>query len=230
MLIIADNKIPAKAKVNLQKYGEVIWLETSELTEKSISGHPDIFFCKTNKRLIVAPNLPDNYKKILSEHHIVFAEGSKAVRHSYPEAAVYNVVITENLLIHKTNITDTTILNDSKNLKHINVKQGFTRCSLLPLKEDHFITSDEGIHKTLVGKGFQTLLVTSDEIILPGHSHGFFGGACGVIENKIFIIGNLSYHRDGEQIKTFITRLDYEIIELYDGPLFDGGSLIVIGH
>ena len=228
MLIIADNRIPAQAKVNLQKYGEVIWLETSDITEASISGHPDIFFCKTDKHFIIAPNLPNEYKRLLSDHHIGFVEGSKAVKHSYPEAAVYNAVITENLLIHKTDITDTAILNDCKDLKQINVRQGFARCSLLPLRRNHFITSDEGIHKTLVKKGFQALLVNSDEIILPGHSHGFIGGTCGILENKIFIIGSLSFYNDSEKIKTFISQLDYEIIELYNGPLFDGGSLIFI--
>ena len=228
MLIIADKKIPEQAKINLQKYGEVIWLGTSNITEESISGHPDIFFCKTTSNLIVAPNLPALYKKILSANNIGYVEGDISVSEEYPIAAAYNAVITERLLIHKTDITDNIIQNDSKDLQKIHVRQGFTRCSLLPLKDDHFITSDNGIFKTLAAKGLKVLPVSADEIILPGHSHGFFGGVSGIHENKIFILGNLSHYSDGKKVKTFVFKLGYNVIELYDGPLFDCGSLIFI--
>jgi hypothetical protein len=230
MQIIADKRIHEQAKFCLQKFGEIIWLETSNITEKSISGHPDIFFCKTPNSLILAPNLPNIYKDHLSKNNIHFVEGRKNVGEKYPDAAIYNAVITDRYLIHKTNITDEIILNDGKDHQQISVRQGFTRCSLLPLKENHFITSDHGIFKTLTAKGFQVLLVSSDEIILPGHPHGFFGGACGVHENKIFILGNLVKYNDGEKVRIFISALGYEIIELYDGPLFDGGSLMFIGQ
>jgi len=64
MLIITDKKIPEQAKINLSKYGEHILLETSKITDESISGHPDVFFCKTLKKLIIAPNTPFFYKNI----------------------------------------------------------------------------------------------------------------------------------------------------------------------
>jgi len=228
MLIIADNRIPLQAKENLLKHGEVVWLETSNITEESVSGHPDIFFCRSNKNLIVAPNLPEAYKKILTKNEIRFVEGSRIVSTGYPAAAVYNAVITDKHLIHKTDITDKIILNDCEDLQQIHVMQGFTRCSLLSLKDGHFITSDTGISKSLVAKGLKGLLVSPDDIILPGHSHGFFGGVCGVIDDKIFMIGNLVFYSDAEKVKTFVSMLGYKVIELYDGPLFDGGSILFL--
>ena len=49
MLIIADNRIPLEAKNKLEKYGKLVLLKTSGITENSISGHPDIFFLQYYK-------------------------------------------------------------------------------------------------------------------------------------------------------------------------------------
>jgi hypothetical protein len=228
MLIIIDKKIPEEAKNNLRKYGELVMLGITGVTERSISGHPDIFFCKTQNKLIIAPNLPEDYKIILLENNIPFFKGKSEVSAKYPEAAHYNAVITKTHLIHRTDITDKEILNDCINLSKIHVSQGFTRCSLLALNENNFITSDEGIYKIIISFGFHVLLVTTDNIILPGQRYGFIGGACGIHENKLFIIGNLKHHKDGEKIKQFAGSINYNIIELYNGPLFDGGSIIFI--
>ena len=66
MLIIADKRIPNEAKNNLQRFGELVLLKTSGITEESISGHPDIFICEAAGKIIVAPDLPFDIKKISS--------------------------------------------------------------------------------------------------------------------------------------------------------------------
>ena len=66
MFIIADNRIPPQAKEKLSEYGEIINFSTKGITYEAISGHPDIFFCQVNNKLIVAPNLPDLYKNTLT--------------------------------------------------------------------------------------------------------------------------------------------------------------------
>jgi hypothetical protein len=228
MPIIADNRIPEEAKNKLEEYGELVLLKTSGITENSISCHPDIFFCNTPNGLVIAPNLPQQYKEILCNKNVSFTEGLLPVERTYPEAAKYNAVITEHYLIHRTDITDHIIVDACKELTSINVNQGFSRCSLFALKENHFITSDEGIYKTLLQQGMKVLLVSPDGIILQDHPNGFFGGACGINRNQLFILGALKHFKDGKRVKSFVSLLDYEIIELYDGPLFDGGSIMFI--
>ena len=151
--------------------------------------------------MIIAPNLPQQYKEILRDKNVSFTEGMLPVEKTYPEAARYNAVITEHYLIHRTDITDTAITNACKEHASINVKQGFSRCSLLPLKNDHFITSDNGIYKTLLQHNLNALLVTPDEIILPNHPNGFFGGTCGLNVNQLFILGALKHYKDGEKVE-----------------------------
>jgi hypothetical protein len=111
----------------------------------------------------------------------------------------------------------------------VHVDQGYCRCNLLPLKNDHFITSDEGIYKVLKRHTDHILKVTTNGIILEGHKHGFFGGCCGVFEDKVFLIGSLKHYEDGGKVEDFLKNLGYEIVELYDGPLFDGGGIIPFG-
>jgi len=228
MLIFFDKRIPQRAQDKLEKFGELVPFETKIITYEAISGHPDIFMCKVNNKLIVAPNLPDRYKKIIKEHEIPFIEGEEAVGNKYPETAKYNIVSTDKYLMHNFRYTDSSITDNEGDLDLVHLNQGYSRCNLLPLKDDHFITSDEGIYRTLQSLKLETLFVNPDDINLPGFKHGFFGGTCGVYENKVFIIGSLAQYKDGEKVREFLNQLDYEIIELYNGPLFDGGSLFFV--
>ncbi len=229
MLIIIDKKIPTQAKLKLQTYGELLELDTSGITYDAISGHPDIFFCQIlDNSLIVAPNLPDKYYNTLSKHNITFVKGEKSVGLKYPFTAHYNAVVTNKYLIHNLNHTDKSIPDYANHLTHINTKQAYTRCNLLNLGGDSFITSDEGIYRTLVSLKINVLYVSPEGIELPGFNHGFIGGACGVYKDSVFIIGSLNYHKQGDKIRGFIKEAGFKLIELYEGNLFDGGSLLFV--
>ena len=225
---ICSKHLPRKAKQCLSRYAVLVEFSTSGITYEAISAHPDIFFCKVKETLIMAPNVPEEYKIKLRSRKIEFAEGANSVRNSYPGSTVYNAVVSTGFLIHSGNITDPSLANACSGLEKISVRQGYTRCSLLPLKEDSFITSDEGIHKKLTERNLNVIYVKPEGIMLPGFSHGFFGGTCGVYENTVFIAGSLAQYKEGDFVKEFLRALKYEIVELYDGPLFDCGSLLFV--
>jgi hypothetical protein len=220
--------MPEEAKKTLKGYGDLIELSTSGITYEAISGHPDIFFFQSASRLIAAPNLPGEYFSILDEKKINYTIGHLPAGKKYPETARYNAAASENFLIHRTDITEKKILMDSEDKETLHVKQGYCRCSLLPLRMESFITSDEGIYKALKNRGLNVLYVSPEGILLPGFSHGFIGGACGVSDDRVFITGSLSCHRQADEIKGFMNCLGYETVELYDGPLFDVGSIIFL--
>jgi hypothetical protein len=228
MIILVDNRIPDEAKSELANYGVIILFSTEGITYPTISCHPDIFFCKMNDKLIVAPNVPDKYKNILAKKAISFVEGESPVGDKYPETAKYNALCTEKYLIHNFRYTDFVISDIAGDIELIHSGQGYTRCNLLALKNDHFITSDGGISRVLNGYNLKNLFVEPNDILLPGMKHGFFGGACGVHENKVFIIGSLRKFKEGEKVRDFLQSLEYAVVELYDGPLFDGGSILFL--
>ena len=227
-ICICSKNLPDEAKQKLSRFAELIEFSTSGITYDAISAHPDIFFCKVNDRIVCAPNVPETYKRILCEKNIELVEGANTVVHTYPGSAVYNAAVSDSFLIHRTDITDPLIVDSCGNLEKITVQQGYTRCSLLPLKGSSFITSDRGIYEILSGRKLNALYVKPDGILLPGFTHGFFGGTCGVHEDTVFIAGSLAKSKEGNSVKEFLCSLKYDIVELYSGPLFDCGSLLFI--
>lgn len=248
MLIIADKKIAEEAKEKLSDHGDLMELETSGITYPAISGHPDIFFCQGPGKLVVAPNLPHRYFDQLTEHKIEFIIGEMPVGPEYPMSARYNAVATPKYLIHNFRHTDFMITRAFDDLEPVHVDQGYCRCNLLPLKDDCFITSDGGIEKVLMrwSLGGRRLHLTNRDsisisetpsqppgrhpsgIILEGFPHGFFAGCCGILDDKIFINGNLDFFHEGEKVRNFLAGLNYEIIELNNGPLVDVGCILFI--
>lgn len=226
MIILADKRIPEEAMRSLGKYGKILAVESDGITYPAISGHPDIFFCKAGEKLIVAPNAPKPIVDFLKAGENKMNIGQKEIGSVYPHTAPYNALITKDFVIHKKEITDSVILSVCHQQEFIDVKQAYTRCSTLALNENRFVTSDKGIEKVLSKKGFDVLYVNPAGIVLHGFTNGFFGGCCGVYKNKIFITGHLDYYPDGKKVKDFLS--DYEIIELYKGPLYDGGGLIFL--
>jgi hypothetical protein len=241
MLIIVDIKISRTAKEKLSQYGELLELKTKGITYPAISGHPDIFLCQSSDKLIVAPNLPEQYLKKLINSTAKVTAGELPVGKEYPATSRYNAVANPKYLIHNFRHTDFMITRTFEDLHPIHVDQGYCRCNLLPLRDNHFITSDAGIFKVLKGlhpcqeglhpseEGLHpcVLLVSPDDILLEGFPHGFFGGCCGVWEDKVFINGSLSFFKDGDKVRDYLGKLDYEIIELYHGPLIDVGSIFL---
>ncbi len=225
MLIIGDSRLPAKAIEKLSAYGTFVPFATRNLTYEAVSGHPDLFFCPHQRQVVVAPNVPEKYLKILQNHNISFVKGKLSVGESYPQSARYNAVVTDNFLIHNTKLSDPSLKKAFAKMEFIHVNQGYTRCNLLTLNNDMFITSDKGIYRQLQKQQLDVHYFSPGDILLPGFEHGFLGGCLGVFEDRIFIIGSLSRFPEGEKLSVLLKSRHYKMIELYDGPLFDSGSL-----
>jgi len=228
MLIIVDHKMLPRAKEKLSLYGDLLELKTEGITYPAISGHPDIFIFQSADKLIVAPNFPEEYLKILKNSFSNVINGEFPVGNQYPATSRYNAVASSEHLIHNFRYTDFMITRTLEDLNPIHVDQGYCRCNLLPLKDDHFITSDQGINKVLMRLHLNILNVSPEGIHLEGFPHGFFGGCCGVWEDKVFINGSLNHFTEGEKVRNSLDKLGYEIIELDGGPLIDVGSIVIV--
>jgi hypothetical protein len=232
MLIIVDKRIPDKAKQTLAGYGEVLEFATQGITYETISGHPDIFFCQTALGLVIAPNTPAEFLRQLEAKDIPYTPGEKPVCSKYPETARYNAVVTNKYLIHNTSVTDGKLLELllTFDILPLTFRQAYTRCNLIALGEHHFITSDRGIKKALNSHNLDVLYVSPEGIILPGFPNGFFGGCCGVWEDKLLITGSLNQYAEGEKVWQYSQKAGFQVIELYDGPLFDVGGILFINY
>jgi hypothetical protein len=230
MLILLDRKIPEAAKEKLAAIGEIVEFATKGITYNAISGHPDIFFCPTPAGLIVAPNLPEEYFGILDQNHINYLKGSVPVGNEYPETACYNSLVTEKFIIQNPAISEPFIQDLNPNLEIIPVKQGYVRCNLIALPNETFITSDRGIEKAIKRQNMDVLYLHPSCVKLDGFEHGFFGGACGLLENTLFICGSLKYFKEQAIFESFAERAGVSIFELYDGQPVDVGTILFIAN
>ena len=232
--IIADSKMPEEAKKNLKKIGNVLFINPTSITYDSISSHPDIFFFQKDDALIYAPNAPKKIVKELKKRKINLIEGEKEVGKKYPETVPYNAVGIGNLLIHNLKYTDAKILSSYENQIHVN--QGYTRCNLLALNENCFITSDEAISRQLSAVNChptansqqpiaKVLYIDPKQIKLEGQKNGFFPGCCGVWKNNLIVCGSTKNLKEKSELDKFLKENNFNLIELYDGELIDVGSV-----
>jgi hypothetical protein len=228
MLIIVDHRIPARARERLSSLGTLLEFSTEGITYPAISGHPDIFFCQVPGSLIVAPNLPGRYLKVLDENKIAFHTGNLPVGKQYPDSIRYNAASNGEFFVHNLVYTDPVILQHVHYLKKIPVKQGYARCNLALLGDRHFLTSDQGICHALRQRRLEGLLVSPAGIELPDFPNGFIGGAMGILEDRVYFTGSLDRYPEGKRVREYLGSLGYAITELSDGPLRDGGGILFV--
>ncbi len=230
MFILLDRKMPEVAKKNLAIYGEIVEFATEGITYEAISGHPDIFFCPTPAGLIVAPNLPGEYFSFLDQNSIHYNKGSLPVGREYPETARYNSLVTEKFIIQNPASSEPEIRDTNTEPEIIPAKQGYVRCNLIALPNETFITSDRGIEKSIKQRKLEVLFVDPTCVKLGGFDHGFFGGACGLAGNTLFVCGSLKYFREQKRIEAFLERAGISLIELYEGEPVDVGTILFLEH
>jgi len=227
MLIIADARLPLEALQKLRNLGNLFGFSSKGIVYDSISGHPDVFLCQTPDAVVVAPNAPDALKAALHLNRIPAHEGSFAVGSRYPHSARYNAWVGENLLVHKLTNTDSAIMEICKDFDHLNVAQAYTRCNLLEAN-GLFISSDKGIEKALSGRGREVFYVDPHRIVLPGQKNGFIGGCMGYWQHQLFLAGSVTHFPEGPDLKKALDSRSVQLVELYDGPLIDGGGIMFL--
>ncbi len=232
-IAIIDGRASHKIKDNLSKYGVRV-IETCKCEElyDSISYHPDIVLHPVNhKTVVVAPNVYDYYKDILPFYGIKIIMGEKELSRNYPENIAYNVARISRYAIHNTKNTDEKLkfYIEKEGIEFINVKQGYSKCSLAVIGEDVCITSDLSIHKELEKYAMDVLLIDEGYIELPGLNYGFIGGATGMLSKyELLLSGTLIDHPNSNKINEFLKKFKIKPIYLSNERILDIGSIITL--
>ena len=198
----------------------------SAAVSEPISMHPDIFMCKLGS----SPKSP------------VFHGNADNLSSVYPGDVPYNAVITEKYIICNKNTVNTDLIGAATSLypeiEMICVKQGYTKCNIIVVDENSFITEDVGIFKAIEQyriqkkrsrKNFklpECLLVREGHVRLSGYNRGFIGGCSGRIGDTIWFNGDIYMHPDHESIISFIEKRGIAIKSIKNKPLIDIGSII----
>lgn len=193
----------------------------------AIDGHPDIQINIIDKNtLILAQNSSEELFDSIPKG-IKVIKSSCQLESEYPKNIALNAVNLKDYFIHNLKFTDSSLLEQIKEKKLINIKQGYSKCSIAIVSEKALITSDKGIYKALAPYGFDILLIPSGDISLPGLDYGFIGGTCGLIsKDQMVFFGNLEKHPYGDDIKNFLAKYNVKPIYLSNDKLIDRGSIL----
>lgn len=226
-----DYRATEEELLNLQKLNiNPILVPKTDLVYQAINGHVDIQLNIIDKNtVIVHKSISSDFLFTLSKYNIKYLLSESSLSSKYPSDIILNALIMNNYFIHNLKFTDKNLLSSQKSKKLINVKQGYTKCSVLPLKEKVAITNDRGIYNALILEGFDMLLIPPGDILLPSLNYGFIGGVGGMIsEDELALFGSLEYYKYGELIKDFLKKHKIKALPLKKGKLVDRGSLVLI--
>lgn len=228
-ICIIDGRASDEIISNIEKLGMKV-IRTIECREINIavSYHPDmVLFPIEEDLVVVAPNVYDYYKSKLEAYGIEVVRGEYFLREDYPGNIAYNAARMGDMFIHNLKYTDSMIkeLIKEKNIELLDVKQGYSKCSLGIISEELGITSDIKMYNKLMEKGRKMLLIEPGHIILKGYDYGFIGGTMGVYKNKVLFSGSLKNHPNYDDIFRFIEENNRELVELSNDEIIDLGTI-----
>lgn len=198
---------------------------------KKIKHHSDLYFCQLNDKSVVVSSQQGNLIKTLKENNIcedIIIE-EKLLTEDYPGDVLLNCVFFDRFVIYNQNTVSDKINSyiNSSDLIKINVKQGYTKCSVSIVSNNAILTDDEFISKKVIGYGIDVLLLKKGYVRLKGFEYGFIGGCCGKIDkNTLAFNGDITKHPEYNKIKQFLNKHNVKDLSLHDGELEDIGSII----
>ncbi|MGL5416882.1 MAG: DUF6873 family GME fold protein [Clostridium sp.] len=233
MFCFVDYRVSDIEILNLKNLDlKIIKMPKCDLVYNAINGHVDIQMAILNKKeklILLQKDIPKYFLKHLDDLNISYILSKKSLSKSYPNNIFLNALITNKFLLHNLNFTDSTLLDYFKELTFLNIKQGYTNCSVLKVSDTAFITSDIKISNLLSDKGFDVLTVPPGDILLEDFEYGFIGGVGGLINDYTMVFfGSLNHYKYGLLIENFLKKHNITPIFLNDGPLIDRGSIFTL--
>lgn len=236
MQVVIDERINKIIQEYFLSLGyEIIKVKKNKNVYNEISSHTDIFCIKIDDTVIfqkdaISGNLDNTYVSIYGDK----------VGSSYPDCAKYNVCINHNYAIHNFKITNKVILDvlKQKNYNLINVKQGYSRCSILPLGNKCLITSDKGIYNELLKYGFDMLFLDPEDLDIKLYKEdnsyssmsGFIGGCSCIMGDTVVFFGDIDRFKCKDKLVNYIKSKGFNIKDFKNMDVIDYGSCIFLNE
>ena len=236
MLAVISSEAPADSVKALQARGlEVLMLPPHPVLPRPVASHPDmlVFFgadfilCTAEYAKAAGAEL-----SFLSAHCKRRLRISRhKVGNAYPNDILLNALPLGNRLFCLSAHTASELTEEGA-YQIVSVKQGYAKCSALPITQNALITEDLSIASAASACGADVLLIASNAVSLPGYNTGFLGGAASFSPydeiGQILFCGSLDSHPDALRIRRFCTKHGVTPISLTDAPLTDVGTMFLI--
>ncbi len=244
--LIVDNRLREFEKnYFLDNKYHLIQIPKSDKVYFEISSHVDIFCAKLNNTLIFEPSVYNFLKSKISKEDLCdknIISGYGFVSEKYPNDIKYNVCQIGKYVIHNFKYTDKVVLENIYNmgLEKVDIKQGYSNCSIAVIDEKSVIVTDKKIANTLLKKQIDVLLLGNENIMkniklfglkkdnMYSNMNGFIGGTISRFKDKIVIFGDLEKIDVNHKIYDYITSKKLKIIQFKGHDVVDYGGIIEI--
>ena len=232
IIAVIDYRADGEIIGNLKKLNiHVVTTRKHVNLAEPVNGHPDMtIFQLDSSNIVVCPEEYDYYMEQLGDFNIGVFKGCSILENKYPENIKYNGVLVENFFFHRLNSTDVEILDilSREEIKCVNVRQGYTKCSTVNLGNKGVITSDPGICQAARNEGMDALGISPGFIDLEGYDYGFLGGATGYLDGTLYFTGQIDNHPDREKIMDYLSGGNLDTVFLSKKGLYDLGTIIFL--
>lgn len=236
MIAVIDGRAPRHIIKGLVAHGfEPLPLPPHPNLPKPVASHPDML-------LFFAPNgcfcteiyaeIAKKELEILSKHTgMPIIKVRQSVAPLYPHDILLNAARIGNRLFCLEDHTAEELTHD-EGYKICHVRQGYAKCSTLPVGDHALITADPSIGAAAQAEGLDVLLTKPAKIELQGYDTGFLGGASSFAPyrdlSEIYFCGDIQTHPEADRIVEFCQRHHEKPVSLADGSLYDLGTVFLI--
>ena len=233
---ITDCRISRECELNLMRQGiKLIRLPAFSKLSEAVASHTDLLMLRLGDELISSAAYCEEAEEVFESisrlfPHLRFSFTDGEVGAEYPCDCSLNALIMGDKMFCNVKSISTYVKERAEGLglEIIPVKQGYPACTVLKLTDDSAITSDRGMAKKLASFGIRVALIDDGGILLPPYRYGFIGGAGGVLDNKLFLTGDISTHPSYNIIKSAVRDAGLDLVFLSrDLPLDVGGILFI---
>ena len=236
MLAVVDHRAPEAIIRGLLGCGfDILKMPSHPDLPHPVAAHPDMLLFFARDRILCTQVYAQIAKK---ELEILSKATSKpmvcveeAVSAQYPSDILLNAAVVGNTLICRTDHTAKALLADTE-YTVCNTRQGYAKCSTLPIGDRALITADPSIARVARENAFDVLKVEESPIEILQYDNGFIGGASSYAPytelRELYFCGDWKSHRNANEIEEFCHKHKRIPIALADRPLVDLGTVFLI--
>lgn len=210
---------------------DIITFRDNPNVDKRVAHHADLSFFFDGIDTMFIANEMSEYADLLNKYCKNVVVINKNLKKEYPGDVLLNCICTGRHFICNSETVSSEIFDKMKKSGYniINVRQGYTKCSVVPVSNNAIITDDDSIFNECAKYGIDVLKISKGSVALIGFDYGFIGGAAGKISrNEIIFNGDITEHPDYEDIDLFLKKYGINAVS-FKGKLEDIGSIIPIG-
>lgn len=210
---------------------DILTFGNNPAVDARVAHHADLSFFFDGIDTLFVANEMSEYCEQLEKYYKNIIVINKKLKKEYPGDVLLNCVCIGKNFICNTATVSNEIFDKMQIMGYniINVKQGYTKCSVVPVSDNAIITDDESVAIECRNAGLDVLKISKGSVYLPGFDYGFIGGASGKIaDDEIIFNGDISKHPDYKNIMSFLCKHNVKAVSFKD-KLEDIGSIIPIG-